>query len=98
MLTIAIITLLTGVPLGMRFKVLVLVPTVALAMVAVFAGGVAPHEEAGSIALAILIATVGLQVGYLGGLCANQALMVIRAARVRRAVPHARRAMSGHAH
>ena len=94
---LAIITLLTGALLGVRFKVLVLVPTVALAIVAVFAGGLAHHEEASSIGLAMLIATICLQVGYLGGLGANQAVMAIRAGRVRRAVPHTRRAVSGHA-
>ena len=98
MLTLATITLLARILLGMRFKVLVLALTVALTMVAVFAGGVAHHEEAGSIALAIVIAAVGLEVGYLGGLCVSQAMMVMRAARVRRAVPDARRAVSGHAH
>jgi hypothetical protein len=98
MMMLAVITLLTGVLLGMRFKCLVLVPAVALATVAVVAGGVAHDEAAGAIALATLIAAVGLQVGYLGGLFVNHAAIVIRAARVRRAVPHARRAASGHAH
>jgi hypothetical protein len=98
MLTLAIISLLTGILLGMRFKVLVLVPTVALAIGAVLAGGVAHHEQAGSIALAMLIAAVGLQVGYLGGLSGNHAVIVLRAARGRRGVPHTRRAVSGHAH
>jgi hypothetical protein len=98
MSTLAIVTLLTGALLGMRFKVLVLVPTVALAIVAVLAGGIAHHEEAGSIGLAMLIATIGLQVGYLGGLAANQAIMVVRAARVRKAMPHTRRTVSSPAH
>jgi hypothetical protein len=95
---LAIITLLTGAPLGMRFKVLVLVPAVTLAIVAVFAGGIAHHEEAGSIGLAMLVAIIGLQLGYLGGLGASQAVIAVRAARVRRAVPHTRRTVSGHAH
>jgi hypothetical protein len=66
-LTLATIALLTGVLLGKRFKVLVLVPTVVLAAGAILAGSIA-HHEAGSITLAMLIAAVGLQVGYLGGL------------------------------
>jgi hypothetical protein len=98
MLTLAIVTLLTGILLGMRFKVLVLVPALALAIGAVLAGGVAHQEDAGAIALAMLIAAVGLQLGYLGGLSVNHALTVMRVARVRRAVPHTRRAVSGHAH
>jgi hypothetical protein len=98
MLTLAIITMLIGMLLGMRFKVLVLLPTMMLAIVAVLGGGIAHHEQAGSIALAILIAIVGVQVGYVGGLSANHALTVMRAARIRKAVPHTRRAVSGHAH
>jgi hypothetical protein len=85
MSTLAIITSLTGILLGVRFKVLILVPSVALAVVAVFAGGIAHHEETGSIAVALLLAAVGLQVGYLGGLSASRAVMVIGA-------------FSGHAH
>jgi hypothetical protein len=98
MLTLAITALLTGILLGLRFKVLVLVPIMALAIGAVLAGGIAHHEEAGSVALAMLIAAASLQVGYLGGLSASHAMTVIRAARIRRAVPHTRRAASGHAH
>jgi hypothetical protein len=66
MSTLAIIALLTGALLGMRFKVLVLVPTMALAIVAVVAGGIAHHDEASSIGHAMLMAAIGLQVGYLG--------------------------------
>jgi hypothetical protein len=98
MMMLAVITFLAGALLGMRFKCLVLVPALAFVVAAILFGGVAHSEDGGSTALAIVIASIGLQVGYLGGLFTIHAAVLMRAARIRKAVPHARRAVSGHAH
>jgi hypothetical protein len=73
-MTLAMITFLAGGLLGMRFKCLVLAPGLALVIAAIFAGGIVHHEDAGSIALAITIASIGLQAGYLGGLFVSDVL------------------------
>ena len=98
MMMLAVITFLAGALLGMRFKCLVLVPALAFVVVAVLSGGIAHSEDGSSIALAIVIASVGLQAGYLGGLFTIHAAVTMRAVRIRKAVPHTRRAVSGHAH
>jgi len=48
--------------------------------------------------IAMLIAAICLQAGYVTALCARYAAVMMRAARIRRAHPHAGRAVSGHAH
>ena len=95
MSTVAMITLITGVLLGMRFRFLVLVPATVFAAAVILVIGLAHSDDAGSMMVAMLIAAICLQAGYLGGLFARFAAVVMRAARIRKAVPQARRAMSG---
>ena len=94
MLMLAMITLMTGVLLGTRFKFLILIPATVFAAVAILTVGVAHADDAGSIAVAMLVAVICLQAGYLGGLFARYAAVMMRAARIRKAHSPARRAVS----
>jgi hypothetical protein len=98
MLMVALITLMTGLVLGMRYRFLILIPASVFAVVAILAVGLTHADDAGSMIIAMLIAAICLQAGYVTGLCARYAAVMMRAARIRRAHPHAGRAVSGHAH
>jgi hypothetical protein len=64
MLMLATISLLAGMALGQRFKVMALVPAFALVTLA---SGITHPGSIGSIVLLAAIAAAGLQIGYLGG-------------------------------
>jgi hypothetical protein len=95
MLAIAMMTFMTGILLGMRFRFLILIPATVFAFAAILAVGIAHADDASSMMVAMVIAAICLQAGYLGGLFSRFAAVVMRAARIRKAVPQARRAMSG---
>jgi hypothetical protein len=61
-LCLAIISVVVGIALGVRFKVLVLVPAIALATIFVGLVGFAP------IGLSMVIASVSIQLGYFVGI------------------------------
>jgi hypothetical protein len=63
---VALIALLVGSALGLRFTVRALIPAVGLAGVAVLLAGILHALSFAWIALAMVIATVAIQVGYLG--------------------------------
>jgi hypothetical protein len=94
----ALIALLTGVALGMRFKFLILVPAIISGALVVASLGAAHADSLASIACTIITVSAGLQLGYLGGLMSLQATAVFRAARLRKALPQRRHAVSRHAH
>jgi hypothetical protein len=98
MLMVALIALMTGLVLGMRYRFLILIPATVLAVIAILAVGLTHADDIGSMVFAMLIAAICLQAGYVTGLCARYAAVMMRAARMRRALPHAGRAVSGHAH
>ena len=54
-----------GAALGVRFKVLILIPAIGLAFMAIVAGGVARGDSALAILIAAVLASSGLQIGYL---------------------------------
>jgi hypothetical protein len=68
MIFIALIGLLVGVVLGQRFKVLVLVPGIGLALVFAIAVGVADADGGWTIVLMAMTAITSLQIGYLAGI------------------------------
>lgn len=72
-LQLAIIGVLGGVVLGLRFKVFVLAPAIALAMIFVVAAGVAHGDAWGSIVLAMVILGTAVQFGYLTGIAIHAA-------------------------
>jgi hypothetical protein len=62
------IGVLIGVALGLRFKVLILIPVIVLAIVGAAVAGVARGDQMLSVALTMVIVATALQVGYLGGI------------------------------
>ncbi len=68
MATLLIVTTLTGILLGMRLKVLILIPAIASFSLVVVVLGVARGDGALAILVAAVIAASALQVGYLGGI------------------------------
>ena len=67
MFTVGLFSMLTGVVLGMYFRVFVLVPAVALtcAVIAIF--GIAGRDALWWPAIVMLVAAAALQTGYLLG-------------------------------
>ena len=64
---LAIISILVGVGLGLRFPLIVLVPAICLAFAIVAAGGIL-HEESGWwIAIAMAVVATSLQLGFFAG-------------------------------
>lgn len=63
----ALTMLCIGSALGLRFKVLVLLPAIFLGVAACTAHGVAQGATIGSVALANVVTAMCLQFGYLGG-------------------------------
>jgi hypothetical protein len=67
-LALVIIGLVVGIALGLRFKVLVLLPAIALAVIFELIVGLVRGDRFGPIVLAMLIAWVSIQLGYLVGM------------------------------
>ena len=63
-----LICLLLGAGLGQRFKVLVLIPAMALLLPLSAVAAVVRGDSIGQAAAAVLIAAISLQVGYLAGI------------------------------
>ncbi len=59
----AVISVLAGIALGLRYKVLILVPAVAFAMVLAMIVGIAPADHFWSIILAMVVIGTALQFG-----------------------------------
>jgi hypothetical protein len=66
-LDLAIIGLLAGIALGLRYKVFVLVPAIILAMILAVIGGIAHGDHFWSIILAMAVLGTAVQFGYLAG-------------------------------
>jgi hypothetical protein len=67
MITLIFSTLLLGAAVGMRFKVLTLVPAIGLACVIIITIGIAAEKSIATIAIATITAACSLQIGYLAG-------------------------------
>lgn len=70
MLTTIAIGGFAGFLLGLRFKAFVLLPSIALALVAV--GALGGGHGAGRLALAMVAAALSIQFGYLAGAIVNR--------------------------
>jgi hypothetical protein len=84
MLTLSLISMLVGAVLGTRFKVLVLLPAIFAAVLAILAVGITSSTNFPIIALAMVLATTCLQVGYLGALATRYVVAVARAGLIQR--------------
>ena len=79
-LEVAIICVVAGAFLGLRYNVLVLVPAVMFAMLLAVAVGVAQAESFWSIVLMTIVLVVAVQLGYLAGVVIYAAVEAICAA------------------
>ena len=77
----AIISVLAGIALGLRFKVVVLVPAVIFVMLFAVIIGVARAEPFWPIVLAMVILGTALQFGYLAGTVMRAVIISICAPR-----------------
>jgi hypothetical protein len=64
----SIVSVLLGAVLGLRFKVLILVPTIGIGFLVVLAEGLLRHDSLMRVALAFVLMTTCLQLGYLAGI------------------------------
>jgi len=85
MMTLALISLLAGMVLGQRFKVLILIPATALALVFATGTGIVRADTVWSIVLMATAAAASLQIGYLVGVAIRHVLVAGRASRLRAA-------------
>jgi len=73
-LELAVISAIAGAVLRLRFKVLILVPAVTLAMMFAMIIGVAHADHFWSIVLAMVILGAAVQFGYVAGLLMRAAI------------------------
>ena len=73
-----LLAVLVGAVLGLRFRVLVLVPALGCAILASLFFS---HDLAHG-ALTTLFAVIGMQMGYLGGIVTRHVLVLVRAGRI----------------
>jgi hypothetical protein len=71
---LAIISVLAGVALGLRYKVFVLVPAVTLTIMFAVIDGIAHGDRLRSILLAMAILGTAVQFGYLAGISIRAAV------------------------
>jgi hypothetical protein len=75
MVVLILSTLCIGAALGVRFKVLILIPSIGLAFIAILAGGVARGDSASAILIAAVLASSFLQIGYLCSIIARHGIV-----------------------
>jgi hypothetical protein len=84
-ITFALISLLLGMVLGQRFKVLALVPVIAVSLPVAAGVGIAHYGEFGPTLLLAALAIASLQMGYLAGIAIRYSLAAGRASGLRTA-------------
>jgi hypothetical protein len=88
-ITFGLISLLAGMVLGQRFKVLALVPAFAVSLVLAVGFGIAHFEQLGGTVLLAALAVASLQIGYLVGVAIRYSLAATRTSGLRTASIHA---------
>jgi hypothetical protein len=83
MLTPALVSLLIGLMLAQRFKILSLIPVILLTLLFALTAGFSGANAAWTSALTAAVAIAGLQVGYLFGLGLRHLTLIARAHRLR---------------
>jgi hypothetical protein len=78
-LEIVIIHVLAGAALGLRFKVMILVPALTLTMLFAAMVGVTRGDQFWSIAVAMILLGTAIQVGYLVGILIRAKIASVRA-------------------
>ena len=74
---LAIIGIVVGIVLGLRYKVLILAPAVLFVIVLAIVIGVARADSAWSIVLMTIVAVTAVQLGYLAGIVIRATIGVI---------------------
>jgi hypothetical protein len=67
-LELAVISVVVGAVLGLRYKVLILVPAVMFAMIFAIVLGLAHADSLWSIVLMIMVLCLAVQIGYVAGI------------------------------
>jgi hypothetical protein len=67
-IALAIVGVVVGIALGLRFEVLILLRAIALAVIFALTVGIARSESFGSIILAMVIVGMAIQLGYFVGI------------------------------
>ena len=80
-LEIVIIHVLAGAALGLRFKVMILVPTLTLTMLFAAMVGVTRGDKFWFIAVAMILLGTAIQIGYLAGILIRAKIASVRAQR-----------------
>ena len=80
-LEIVIIHVLAGAALGLRFKVMILVPAITLTMLFAAMVGVTRGDKFWPIAVAMTLLGTAIQVGYLVGILIRAKIAPVRAQR-----------------
>jgi len=83
MLLSALVSLMIGIVLAGRFKVLILAPAFMLTLVLAIGTGLARTSAVWSIGSTALVIIVGLQIGYLLGSGMRHVMVSVRASRQR---------------
>jgi hypothetical protein len=83
-----------GVTLGLRFKVFILLPAIIAGVALVEGASIVFEGHFRPTLLAVVLSTVGLQLGFVAGICASHFLVL---GRPRETVPRPRPAASGSA-
>src|SRR5215467_4248629 len=73
---LAIIGVVVGIVLGLRYKILILVPAVLFAMILAIAVGVGRADSFWSIVLTTIALVIAVQLGYLAGLVIHAAIVI----------------------
>ena len=81
MSTLALLSILLGALIGMRFKVLVLIPTIAFALIVILAYSMAFATGASRILVAIAVASSCIQIGYMFSILARYGATLAREGR-----------------
>jgi uncharacterized membrane protein len=85
MIILALLSLLTGMVLGMRFKVLILVPAIACILPIAFGFGIVRDHGLGSAIIIAAAALASVQIGYFGGALVRYSLAAARMSGLRSA-------------
>jgi hypothetical protein len=95
MAILALLSFLAGTVLGMRLRVLVLVPATACVLPIALAVGISRLEALGSVTLLVVATVAILQIGYLAGIAIRRSLAAAQTSRRRdisvthsQALPH----------
>jgi hypothetical protein len=83
MMTVAILSMFFGAALGLRFKVLVLVPAILVSLALNAGIAAAQGSDLWPTLIAMALSIIGIQVGFLGGISARFFIIARRPPHVR---------------